>query len=143
MSSTFKTQTRIKFREADPAQIMYFANVFSLAHDTFEEFIVEAGYRWEEWFSADQHMIPIRHVEADYKSPFIPGQLYDIEASVESLTSTSFKMKYVFTNNNRLHATVSMVHAVLDPRTKQKMALPALMVQRLTPYLSDLSGAHK
>jgi acyl-CoA thioester hydrolase/1,4-dihydroxy-2-naphthoyl-CoA hydrolase len=135
MSSTFKTQTRLKFRQADPAQMMYFANVFSLAHDAFEEFIVAAGYRWEEWFSADHHLIPIRHAEADYKSPFIPGQLYDIEVCVESLGSTSFKMKYVLTNNNRLHATVTMVHAVLDPQTKRKMALPALIIQRLTPYL--------
>ncbi len=66
MSLKFKTQIRLKFREADPAQIMYFANVFSLAHDTFEEFIVAAGYRYEDWFSKTDHMIPIRHAEREH-----------------------------------------------------------------------------
>lgn len=135
MSSKFKTQTRLKFRQADPAQIMYFANVFSLAHDAFEEFIVVAGYKWEEWFSADKHIIPIRHAEADYKSPFIPGQAYDINVSVESFGNTSFTMKYVLTQDSRLHATVRMVHAILDPKTHQKMPIPAVMKERLGAYL--------
>src|SRR5437868_4021429 len=124
MSLNFKTQIRIKFREADPAQIMYFANVFSLAHDTFEEFIVAAGYKYREWFSPDHHMIPIRHVEADYKAPFVPGQTYEVTAVVAHIGETSFKMAYKFEQNGKLHATVFMVHAVLDPQTKAKMALP-------------------
>lgn len=131
---------RIKFREADPAQIMYFANLFSFAHDAFEEFIVTAGYKWEEWFSPREHLIPIRHAEANYKSPFIPGQLYDIDVSVESFGTTSFKMKYVFTRNNQLHATVTMVHSVLNPQTQQKMTLPPLVKQRLTPFLETADG---
>jgi acyl-CoA thioesterase FadM len=49
--------------------------------------------------------------------------------------STSFKMKYLFEQNGLLHATVHMVHAVLDPKTKDKMPLPQLMKQRLSPYL--------
>ncbi|MBC7371317.1 MAG: acyl-CoA thioesterase [Bdellovibrionaceae bacterium] len=134
MSLKFKTQTRLKFRDADPAQIMYFANIFSLSHDTFEEFIVEAGYRYEEWFSGAHHMIPIRHAEADYKSPLIPGQLYDITAEVASFGTTSFKMKYTFQQNGKLHATVHMVHSVLNPQIKAKMALPTLMLQRLSAY---------
>jgi acyl-CoA thioesterase FadM len=140
MSLKFKTQTRLKFRDADPAQIMYFANIFSLAHDSFEEFIVVAGYRYEEWFSTDHHLIPIRHAEADYKAPFIPGQQYDITAEVANFGKTSFKMKYTFEQKGRLHATVHMVHAVLDPKTKQKMALPPLMVQRLSAYHGVTNG---
>lgn len=140
MSLKFKTQTRIKFRDADPAQIMYFANVFSLAHDAFEEFIVTAGYRYEEWFSKNDHMIPIRHTEADFKAPFIPGQTYEVTTSVASLGTTSFKMKYTFSQGRHLHATVLMVHAVLDPKTHQKMALPEIMKTRLSPYLEEKHG---
>ena len=140
MSLKFTTQTRLKFRDADPAQIMYFANIFSLAHDTFEEFIVEAGYRYEEWFSGDLHIIPIRHAEADYKAPFRPGQLYDITAEVASFGTTSFKMKYTFQQQGLTHATVFMVHAVLDPRTESKMPLPTLMLQRLKAYHGGSDG---
>jgi acyl-CoA thioester hydrolase/1,4-dihydroxy-2-naphthoyl-CoA hydrolase len=140
MSLKFKTQIRIKFREADPAQIMYFANLLSLAHDVFEEFILVAGYKYQEWFSPEHHMIPIRHVEADYKAPFIPGQTYDVAVTVSHLGETSFKMAYKFEQNGKIHALVFMVHAVLDPKTKEKMALPDVMKQRLTPYLETAHG---
>jgi len=137
MSFKFHTKTRIKFRDADPAQIMYFANIFSLAHDAFEEFIVAAGYRYEEWFSKTDHLIPIRHAEADYKSPFLPGQTYEVKVAVASLGTTSFKMKYEFIQGSRHHATVYMVHAVLDPKTREKMPLPKVMRERLAPYLEE------
>lgn len=140
MSIKFKSQIRIKFREADPAQIMYFANVFSLAHDVFEEFILAAGYKYQEWFSPDLHIVPIRHVEADYMAPLIPGQTYDVTAVVAHMGETSFKMAYKFEQNAKTHAMVFMVHAVLDPKTKAKMTLPVAMRQRLNPYLETSHG---
>lgn len=99
-----------------------------------------AGYTYREWFSPNEHIIPIRHVEGDYKAPFIPGQTYDVTVTVESLGTTSFKMKYLFEQNGRLHATVRMVHSVLNPKTKDKMPLPEIMKQRLTPYLEATHG---
>ncbi|MGZ3744821.1 MAG: acyl-CoA thioesterase [Pseudobdellovibrionaceae bacterium] len=140
MNLKFRTQIHIKFREADPAQIMYFANLFNLAHDVFEEFIVAAGYQYKEWFSPLEHMVPIRHVEADYLAPFIPGQNYEVSAGVVQLGETSFKMAYRFEQNGKLHGTVYMVHAVLNSQTKVKMRLPDLMKQRLSPYLESSNG---
>lgn len=141
MSLKFQTQIRLKFRDADPAQIMYFANIFSLAHDAFEEFIVKAGYKYDEWFTKDHHMIPIRHAEADYKAPLVPGNVYTVSVQVINLGTTSFKMKYSFESQGKLHATVQMVHAVLDPHTKQKMPLPTVMRQRLSTYLGVPHGS--
>ncbi|HEY8269272.1 MAG TPA: thioesterase family protein [Pseudobdellovibrionaceae bacterium] len=140
MSLNFKTQIRIKFREADPAQIMYFANLFSLAHDVFEEFILATGYQYQEWFSPLHHIIPLRHVEADYLAPLLPGQSYEVTAMVTNLGETSFKMAYKFAQNGKLHGTVSMVHVILDPKTKAKMILPDLMKRRLSPYLETAHG---
>lgn len=141
MSLKFQTEMRLKFRDADPAQIMYFANIFSLAHDAFEEFIVKAGYKYEEWFTKDLHMIPIRHAEADYKAPLVPGGLYTVVVQVENLGTTSFKMKYTFESKAGIHATVKMVHAVLDPHTQQKIPLPHIMRQRLSAYLGVAHGS--
>lgn len=131
----FRTQIRIKFREADPAQIMYFGNLVDLAHDVFEEFIVAAGYKFTEWFRKGELMIPIRHVEADFLAPFVPGETYDVDATVAKIGETSFQMKYVFHRAGKTHGQVKMVHAILDMQTKQKTPVPALMRERLTPYL--------
>lgn len=136
MNQVFRTKKTITFREADPARILFFGNVVAFAHDAFEEFIVEAGYTWKEYFQNKDYMIPIRHTEANFLAPFFPGETYDIEAVVESFGETSFKMKYVFSQNDKTHATVTMVHAVLDSKTQQKTALPAMMKSRFEKYLA-------
>lgn len=137
MNKKFQTEVKIRFRDADPARIMYFANLISLAHDVFEEFIDQTPIGWKGWFKENPYMIPIRHVEADYKAPFLPGQSYQVEVRVASFGETSFKMKYVFTQGEKLHGTVLMVHSVLD-KNLQKTPLPELFKKTLQPYLEKL-----
>lgn len=140
MNKVFRTKKTLTFKEADPAGIMFFGNIFGFAHDAFEQFIVEAGYTYHGWFGQRDVIIPIRHTEADFKSPFWPGQTYDITVTVASFGETSFKMHYLFTQNEKLHADVTMVHSVLDGKTHQKMTLPNEMKSRLEPYLEEQNG---
>lgn len=135
MNQVFKTKKTLTFREADPAKIMFFGNIFGIAHDAFEEFILEAGYSWKEYFHDPLHMIPIRHTESDFLAPFFPGETYDIAVTVASFGESSFKMKYVFTQGSKTHAVVKMVHSVLDQKTHKKVAIPATMKNRLEKYL--------
>lgn len=137
MNKVFRTKKTITFRDADPAGIMFFGNIFGIAHDAFEEFIVDAGYTWNEYFGTRDVVIPLRHTEANYLAPFVPGVTYDINITVASFGETSFKMKYTFTKGDKVHALVTMVHSVLDGKTKQKAALPPLMKSRLEPYLES------
>lgn len=137
MSETFQNQIQIKFHEADPAGIMYFANIFTLAHDTFELFIQKTGYTWAEWFKQNKFMIPIRHAECDYLRPFRAGDSYEVNVQVAEFSNSSFKMQYTFKQNENDHAIVHMVHTCLDGQTFKKIALPDEVKQRLTPYLKE------
>lgn len=135
MARIFETKKKILFREGDPAQIMYFGNLFSFAHDAFEEFIVAAGYAWEDWFRKGDVIIPIRHTEGDFLAPFRPGHTYDVHVTVSQIRETSFEMKYVFGKEGKTHGVIKMVHSVIESKTMQKTPLPSLMRERLTPYL--------
>lgn len=137
MGKVFKTNLTVKFREADPAQIMFFGNIFSWAHDSFEKFIIEAGFQWKEWFKTKEYMIPIRHAEADYLAPFMPGETYEVSAFVKSIGTTSFTMKYLFNSSTGPHGSVEMVHVVLDAQSKKPIEVPELIKQRLSPYLEN------
>ncbi|MEN0058787.1 MAG: hypothetical protein AAGB31_08125 [Bdellovibrio sp.] len=66
MNQIFRTKKTLTFKEADPAGIMFFGNIFGFAHDAFEEFIVAAGYSHREWFKQKDFLIPIRHTASDY-----------------------------------------------------------------------------
>ncbi|MFN7728787.1 MAG: acyl-CoA thioesterase [Bdellovibrio sp.] len=135
MAKTYQKQIQIRFREGDPARIMYFRNVFDLAHDCFEDFIQAQGLSWSDWFDKNPCLVPIRHVEADFLAPFIPGETYTISTVVAQIRDTSFQMKYVFEQNAKVHAVVTMVHAYLDPKTQQKTKVQEQIRNLLTPYL--------
>ena len=135
LAKVFKTQVTATFREADPAQIMFFGNIFGWAHDTFEKWILEAGYQWKDWFKNNQLMVPIRHTSADYTKPFYPGETYQVEACVKTFGMTSFTMKYVFSSSLGAHAIVEMVHVVLDGKTHQPIPVPESIRQKFSPYL--------
>lgn len=137
MAQSFTNQIQIKFHEADPAGIMYFANIFSLAHDTFELFIQKAGYSWNEWFKQNKYIIPIRHAECDYLRPFHAGQVYNVHVAVAEFSNSSFKMQYTFKQNENDHAIVRMVHTCLDGKTFKKIDLPDDVKQKLTPFLKE------
>lgn len=137
MTRVFQTSKTLKFRECDPVGIMFFGNIFGIAHDAFEEFILAAGYTYNEWFKQKDHIIPIRHTEADFLNPFRAGETYDIQVTVASFGETSFKMKYHFSQNGKPHAVVHMVHAVLEYPSFKKSALPSVMKERLESFLES------
>lgn len=139
MSLIYRTQIKIRFGDADPAQIMYFGNIFDFAHTCFEEFVVAAGYTWAEWFKPTEVIVPIRHAEADFLAPFRPGETYDVEVTVAQMRETSFQMLYRFSKDGKPNGQVKMVHAVLD-RSMKKVTIPASMRARLEPYLMEATN---
>lgn len=135
MQQKFTKKIQIKFREADPAGILFFGNILSLAHDTFEEFIQNAGFTWNEWFKTDEFIVPIRQTEAQFLSPFMPGQFYQIEVFVEKIGDSSLKMKYTFLQDYKVHAEVSMVHTFLNFQTKSKIRVPEKVRVKLEKFV--------
>lgn len=141
MNKVFKTQRTLTFREADPANVMFFANVFALAHDAFEKFVIEAGFSWQEYFQNSDFAIPLRHAESDFLAPFFPGETYDISAVVLGFGQSSFKMRYTFSKDDKTHAVVTLVHAVFSLKTREKIPLPQIIKTRFEKYLSTDDGA--
>lgn len=135
MSQVFETQFSLRFRDADPAQIMFFGNILGLAHDAYEDFVVALGYAWKDWFRKGEIIVPIRHAESDFLAPFQPGQVYQIAVTVAQMKDSSFQTKYVFSKDGKTHAVVKLVHAVIHSQTMQKAPLPQELRARLTPYL--------
>lgn len=138
MSSSYKSQVTIKFHQADPAGIMFFGHVFTLAHDTYEGFVQACGFQWKDWFLDHKYLTPIRHTECDFLRPFRAGETYQIEAQVIEFSSSSFVMEYLFTQDSakgaQKHALVKMVHTCLDQKTFRKTELPEAVRQSLSKF---------
>lgn len=137
MHNHFRKEIQIRFREADPAGIAFFANIFDQAHDLFEEFIQQAGFTWKEWFASQDYIVPIRHTECTYHKPFKAGQKYDVVVSIAKLGNSSFTMKYLFVQNSHLYADVKMTHVFLSAQNKEKISIPAGIKTLLSNFAEE------
>lgn len=132
---TFETQIKIPFRQADPAQIMFFANIFDISHDVFEEFIQKAGFSWDEWFKPSSWHCPIRHCECNYLAPLAPGKTYTVQVKILKLGESSFTVGYEYLSSAGSHAQVKMVHTFVDHKSFAKISIPELVRNRFSKFL--------
>lgn len=139
MVKSFKHQIQIKFHQADTAGVMYFAHIFSIAHDCLELFVQASGYSWEDYFLGLKIKIPLRHAECDYQRPFFVGQVYDVHIEIAHFSTSSFQVRYLFKKEHDLHAIVKTVHTCLDAKTYQKIKIPTDLKEKFLPFLKEIS----
>ena len=137
MNIFFETSKTIHFREADPAGIMFFANIYDFAHDAFEEFLIHLGFEWNYWFSNSEFIIPLRSSYADYSAPLKAGKNYQIKVSIKQLGDSSFTVFYEFNDQNKTHATVELTHTFVNPAIMKKISMPEKVRQAFTPYYTQ------
>jgi 1,4-dihydroxy-2-naphthoyl-CoA hydrolase len=132
----FTTRVRVHFYHADSAGVMFFGNLYRLAHQVFEAFIVAAGFGWDEWFSNPAWLVPFRRVEADYLRPMRPGRDYEGRLSVERIGDTSFTVCIQFLEESGEPVSeLRMVVVFADRGTEQKIPVPADVRERLIPFV--------
>lgn len=131
----FNSKITLRFREADPAGVIFFGNIMGLAHDVFEDFIKFNNIPWEEWFKNSNLICPIRHTEVDYQAPMNPGCDYQITAKIVKISQSSFTMHYEFRNDqNKLCVRVQMVHVFVNLKNMQKMDFPKKYLEIFNRY---------
>ena len=137
LGKSLSLEFQIPFHHGDPAGIAFFAHVFTYAHTAYEAFVQELGISWADWFLRNPYLIPIRQTSADYRGPFHVGQVYRIQASVQSISKTSFKMQYDFfpSQDSKTLAQVLMVHTFVSKATQEKAEIPKDIRTRLEKFL--------
>jgi 1,4-dihydroxy-2-naphthoyl-CoA hydrolase len=113
----------INFHQADPAGVLFFGNIFPLAHDAYEAFITGLGTE-RNYFNDNDYAIPILHAEADYYSVIQPGDKLTISIKATTVKSSSFELAYVFTDDEKnIKAKVKTIHVLVRKKDFRKTEL--------------------
>lgn len=131
MPSNSKYEFKVPLQETDQAGVMFFAHLFSHAHDAYAWLMESMGFPLHQVIKAGEYHIPIAHAEADYLAPMRHGQPLQIQIEIERLGSSSFTLKYEFGSDDRLYARVSTRHVVIDPGTGSPVSIPDDLRQEL------------
>lgn len=138
MSQVYKKIQQIRFRDGDPAGIMFFGNIYGICHDTFEDMIEAIGIGWSNYFNNQEFMIPLMKSEAEYRGSLKPGEQYEISIFFSQLKTSSFEVTYTVQETQgptpKICMVVKTVHVCLDAKTKTKVPLPTKWEQIFRQY---------
>ncbi len=129
-SSPYRYSCLIPFHLSDPAGILFFGHVFTLAHQAFEHFVIHhLECPWTFWFQNPDWIVPIKQTEAHYFHPVQAGEECHIEISLTALSSSSFTLTSSFYQSH-MCCTVKTIHVFCQRLTKQKTPIPPLLLPR-------------
>lgn len=129
----FSIKKRVDFYDCDPAGILFFGRIFSFAHHAYELFLEEL-LPGVNLFKHEKYLIPITHSEADYKSPFYPGEEVSIEIKVSQLKESSFELSYTFIKKDEICAIAKTVHVCVGKEDWKKSPLPEELKLKLQQH---------
>lgn len=141
MNKYFRYNHRVRFFECDPAGIIFFGNVYHMAHIGFEEFLLHIDVNLEN-FSTHKFLLPIVHSEADYIKPLKFNDFVTIEIFINHIGKHSFSITYQLTNyeTKDICAIVKTTHVVVDKDTFKKVPIYSSLKSKLYDFLIEKEG---
>ena len=117
-------QTTIRLHQTDAAGVVFFSNLFVIAHDAYESFL-ESHLPLNAILSDGVYIIPIVHAEADYLLPLARSEKTDVELYLEQTGSSSFDLGYVIKNSKmETVARLKTIHAVQLKEDQKTVPIP-------------------
>ena len=106
--------------------ILYFANVYHLAHKNIEHWLEDEYKLWQTWFNNPEYGAPIKHSQCEYFKPMIAGQDYELKSKIKKVGTTSLIIQTDFTDkSDALCASVETVHVFIDKKSMNKIEIPS------------------
>ena len=121
----FVYETTVRFGQVDPAKVVYFARVYEMAHEAFEELMGAAGFPVGPLFEKSEWGMPLVHTEATYRRPWRLGENIRIEGTISEITERSVEFEYAFKDEaEHVRTRVKMRHAFVSLDTFQARSAP-------------------
>ena len=121
----YKYETVIRMHHTDAAGLVFYAQVFVLAHECYESFLEEQGMPLASMLTEGDYIAPIVHAKADLKAPMRMSDRITIEMGLARTGKSSYELACTFTNEQgKITAETTTIHAVIDKNTSQPIRIP-------------------
>ena len=117
-------ETSVRLHQTDAAGVVFFSNLFVIAHDAYESFL-ESHLPLNAILSDGVYIIPIVHAEADYLLPLALSEKIGVELSLEQTGTSSFNLGYVI-KNSKMETAVRLktIHTVQLKDGRKSIPIP-------------------
>ncbi|MCT7948771.1 acyl-CoA thioesterase [Ancylothrix sp. C2] len=125
----------VRFQDTDAAGVVYFANLLSICHESYEASLAEVGINLKLFFSNSSALaVPIVHANINFFKPLFCGDSLRVKLTPKLLNENSFEIDYqVFgSETTEKSAAVAITrHVCIETKTRQRHILPAELQQWL------------
>lgn len=128
---SFQKTFRVPFHELDPGGVLFYAHLFSHAHEAYAALLAEAGFSLKACLETGEYLIPLVHAEAEYLHPLQLDDDICVTVSTTSIGNSSMSFSYTFHKGGLLCAMASTTQVFLDRQTKKPVPLPETLRQGL------------
>ncbi len=120
----YKYETVIRMRNTDAAGLVFYAEVFVLAHECYESFLEEQGMSLASMLEGD-YIAPIVHAKADLKAAMRMSDRITIKMELARTGKSSYELACKFTNEQgKITAEITTIHAVINKNTSHPIRIP-------------------
>jgi 1,4-dihydroxy-2-naphthoyl-CoA hydrolase len=128
----FVYQRTVRFSDTDAAGVVYFANVLSMCHETYEASLAASEIDIQRFFSGLDGAIPIVHAHVDFLKPMHCGDRLLIHLTPKLLTEHKFEIHYEIYFEDQPDQLISQAvtqHICIDPAKRLRVPLPVWMTE--------------
>lgn len=130
-----KKTVQIRFSQCDSAGVLFFAKIFEITHDLYEEWVQEALFQEHStWFANDHWAVPICHCEADYKKPMKQGHFFEVSLQVLKVGNSSFSFKWSYLQKEDIFCAVKTNHVFIDKKSGAPIPIPQEIKSKLLGF---------
>jgi 1,4-dihydroxy-2-naphthoyl-CoA hydrolase len=119
----------IRFKDTDAAGVVYFANVLSICHESYEASLADIGIALETFFGQGELAVPIIHADIDFRQPLKCGDRITVHLTAQALDQHRFSVRYQIVTD-RPAATAQTEHICIN-RDRRRQPLPSQLNQWL------------
>ncbi len=126
----FSYQRSIKFADTDAAGVVYFANLLSICHEAYEEYLVQDfNVNLPTFFQDKLTAIPIIHAEIDFVKPLFCGDRILVFIIPQLINDKVFEISYEIHKDNMIVAKALTRHICINPKTRKTQSLPDIFLE--------------
>ena len=123
--------TTVRIHHTDAAGIVFFANLFIIAHECYESYL-DPDVTFHSMFNELNLMLPIVHAEADYHKPLQVSDKIKVELRLGNLGESSYSLEYnILTEEGESAGTIKTSHAVKSKNGSRPVLLPEKLIRKL------------
>jgi 4-hydroxybenzoyl-CoA thioesterase len=134
-SSAFTRSVSVRFSHCDPAGIVYFPHYFDIFNGLIEDWYgQELGYEYADLIMGSHYGFPFVHIDCDFKIPSRMGDIIELTLLVERIGRSSLGIAIVCHHDGLERLRAHMVTAMMSLETRQPVALPQALRDKIEAY---------